>query len=69
MVTYIRNERLILDALDHDGVVKLKCTFQDPDSLYMCCELCPGGDLYEQISRRSKLSLEATRFYAAEVVQ
>lgn len=35
-VDYIRNERAILDALDHDGIVKLCFTFQDPDSLCKC---------------------------------
>lgn len=34
----------------------------------MGLELCPGGELFDQIKRRGKLPLESARFYAAEVV-
>lgn len=36
MVEYIKNERTILDQLEHDGIVKLLFTFQDADSLCKC---------------------------------
>lgn len=68
VVEYIKNERNILDKLDDPGIAKLHFTFQDPDNLYMGMEYCAGGELYEQIKRRSQLPLEAARFYAAEVV-
>eukprot|EP00195_Chlamydomonas_chlamydogama_P005080 CAMPEP_0202904494 /NCGR_PEP_ID=MMETSP1392-20130828/29654_1 /ASSEMBLY_ACC=CAM_ASM_000868 /TAXON_ID=225041 /ORGANISM="Chlamydomonas chlamydogama, Strain SAG 11-48b" /LENGTH=338 /DNA_ID=CAMNT_0049592139 /DNA_START=42 /DNA_END=1055 /DNA_ORIENTATION=+ len=68
MVEYIKSERNIMDRLDNDGIVKLQFTFQDADSLYFGLEYCPGGDLYEQINKQGKLSLEDARFYAAEVV-
>mmetsp|Transcript_27778 Transcript_27778/g.82338 ORF Transcript_27778/g.82338 Transcript_27778/m.82338 type:complete len:382 (-) Transcript_27778:322-1467(-) len=68
MVEYIKNERIILDKLDNEGVIKLDFTFQDADSLFFGLEYCPGGDLYEQIKMRGRLSLEDARFYAAEVV-
>lgn len=35
-VDYVRNERTILDKLNHPGIVKLSFTFQDPDSLCEC---------------------------------
>jgi serine/threonine protein kinase len=34
----------------------------------MGLELCPGGELFDQIKRRGRLPLETARFYAAEVV-
>ena len=33
MIEYIKNERIILDKLDYEGIVKLAFTFQDADSL------------------------------------
>ncbi|GAQ81900.1 3-phosphoinositide-dependent protein kinase [Klebsormidium nitens] len=63
-----KRERNILDRLGHPGVVRLCFTFQDQQSLYMGLELCPGGELFDQIKRRGKLPLESARFYAAEVV-
>jgi serine/threonine protein kinase len=34
----------------------------------MGLELCPGGELFDQIKRRGRLPLDTARFYAAEVV-
>jgi serine/threonine protein kinase len=41
---------------------------QDSHKLYMALEVCPNGDLYEQIDARQPLPLEDVRFYAAEMV-
>ncbi|GAX82854.1 hypothetical protein CEUSTIGMA_g10280.t1 [Chlamydomonas eustigma] len=68
MVDYVKSERFILDALDYDGIVKLKFTFQDADSLYFGLEYCSGGDLYEQIKQKEKLSYREAQFYSAEMV-
>ncbi|EFJ31911.1 hypothetical protein SELMODRAFT_168798 [Selaginella moellendorffii] len=67
-VAYVKMERLILDHLDHPGVVRLFFTFQDTHNLYMGLECCHGGELFDQIRRKGRLSLEEARFYAAEIV-
>ncbi|CAI5982624.1 unnamed protein product [Closterium sp. NIES-64] len=67
-VAYIKMERLILDRLRHPGIVRLLFTFQDEHSLYMGLECCHGGELFDQIRLKGKLSEEEARFYAAEVV-
>jgi 3-phosphoinositide dependent protein kinase-1 len=36
MFEYVRNERNIMDALDHEAIVKLRFTFQDQSSLCEC---------------------------------
>lgn len=36
MVEYVKNERIILDRLDYEGIIKLSFTFQDSDSLCEC---------------------------------
>ncbi|XP_054786661.1 3-phosphoinositide-dependent protein kinase 2-like [Prosopis cineraria] len=66
--TYVKLERLVLDKLDHPGIVRLFFTFQDTFSLYMALESCDGGELFDQITRKSRLSEDEARFYAAEVV-
>ncbi|CAN1318876.1 3-phosphoinositide-dependent protein kinase 2 [Linum perenne] len=65
---YVKLERIVLDQLDHPGVVRLYFTFQDTFSLYMALESCEGGELFDQITRKRRLSEEEARFYAAEVV-
>ncbi|CAM6126751.1 unnamed protein product [Calypogeia fissa] len=67
-VQYVKMERLILDQLDHPGVTRLHFTFQDNLYLYMGMECCNGGELFDQIKRKFHLSVEETRFYAAEIV-
>ncbi|BDA45583.1 probable 3-phosphoinositide-dependent protein kinase 1 at N-terminal half [Coccomyxa sp. Obi] len=65
---YISNERRLLDQFDYEGIVRLHFTFQDATSLYFGLELCSNGELYDQIQRKGRLSLEDARFYAAEIV-
>ncbi|KAI3751570.1 hypothetical protein L2E82_22660 [Cichorium intybus] len=43
---YVKLERIVLDQLDHPGIVRLYFTFQDRDSLYMAFESCEGGELF-----------------------
>nr|VDD46861.1 unnamed protein product [Brassica oleracea] len=65
---YVKLERIVLDQLDHPGIVKLFFTFQDNFSLYMALESCEGGELFDQITRKGCLSEDEARFYGAEVV-
>ncbi|KAH1191563.1 3-phosphoinositide-dependent protein kinase 1 [Glycine max] len=65
---YVKLERIVLDQLDHPGIVRLYFTFQDSFSLYMALESCEGGELFDQITRKGRLSEDEARFYAAEVV-
>ncbi|KAL7148176.1 hypothetical protein ABFS83_06G160500 [Erythranthe nasuta] len=65
---YVKLERIVLDQLDHPGVVRLFFTFQDSFSLYMALESCEGGELFDQITSKGRLNEDDARFYAAEVV-
>ncbi|XP_048326033.1 3-phosphoinositide-dependent protein kinase 1 [Ziziphus jujuba] len=65
---YVKLERIVLDQLDHPGIVRLFFTFQDTFSLYMALESCEGGELFDQITRKTRLPEDEARFYAAEVV-
>uniref|UniRef100_A0A7N0TL37 non-specific serine/threonine protein kinase n=1 Tax=Kalanchoe fedtschenkoi TaxID=63787 RepID=A0A7N0TL37_KALFE len=62
-------ERLVLDQLDHPGIVRLLFTFRDTSSLYMALEACEGGELFDQIVRKGHLSEDEARFYMAEIVE
>ncbi|KAF8397795.1 hypothetical protein HHK36_016718 [Tetracentron sinense] len=93
--SYVKLERIVLDQLDHPGIIRLFFTFQDACSLcgysclviisilmfsmlalssttspvdYMALESCEGGELFDQITRKGRLSEDEARFYAAEVV-
>lgn len=67
-ISYVKLERIVLDQLDHHGIIRIFFTFQDTYSLYMALECCEGGELFDQITRKGRLSEDEARFYAAEVV-
>ncbi|XP_024971759.1 3-phosphoinositide-dependent protein kinase 2-like isoform X1 [Cynara cardunculus var. scolymus] len=67
-IAYVKLERIVLDQLDHPGIVQLFFTFQDTTSLYMALESCEGGELFDQITRKGRLTEDEARFYAAEIV-
>ncbi|PPD96969.1 hypothetical protein GOBAR_DD06025 [Gossypium barbadense] len=50
---YVKLERIVLDQLDHSD---------------MALESCEGGELFDQITRKGRLSEDEARFYTAELV-
>ena len=44
-LAHVRAERDILVEADHQWVVKMFYSFQDPLNLYLVMEFLPGGDL------------------------
>lgn len=68
-IAYVKLERVLLDQLDHPGIIRLFFTFQDAHYLYMGLECCEGGELFDQIQRKKRLSLNEARFYASELVE
>ena len=46
----------ILKTLDHPNILKLYEIFQDDKRYYLVTELCTGGELFEEITKRSTFS-------------
>jgi len=44
------NEISIMKSLDHPNIVKLHETFEDSRQIYLCMELCEGGELFDRIA-------------------
>jgi 3-phosphoinositide dependent protein kinase-1 len=64
----IVNERNIHASLEHEGIVRLYCAWQDDYAVYFALELVEGGDLAAQISRMGTCPLSFSQFYSAELV-
>jgi len=53
---------------DHQWVVKMFYSFQDPANLYLVMEFLPGGDMMTLLMKKDILTEEAAQFYIAETV-
>lgn len=67
-VKTVKIEKQVLHMMDHPNIIKLFCTFQDATNLYFALEFAPGGEMFDILTKYGPFTLEATRFYAAEIV-
>ena len=68
MTHYLKTERNVLAKLSHPFVVRLHWAFQTSSNLYLVVDYCPAGDLAELIRSEGRLTEDAAKFFAAEVV-
>ena len=66
---HVKVERRVLIATsDSPFVVKLHFAFQNDKNLYFVLDYCYGGELFNLLQKRKRLSEEETRFYTAQLV-
>ncbi|KAL6516184.1 hypothetical protein OROGR_019489 [Orobanche gracilis] len=67
-VEHVKAERNLLAEVESNCIVKLYCSFQDDEFLYLVMEYLPGGDVMTLLMRKDTLSEDEARFYLAETV-
>ncbi|WCJ24058.1 Protein kinase family protein [Euphorbia peplus] len=67
-VEHVKAERNLLAEVDSNCIVKLYCSFQDEEYLYLVMEYLPGGDMMTLLMRKDTLSEDEARFYVGETV-
>ncbi|XP_043690172.1 serine/threonine-protein kinase tricornered-like [Telopea speciosissima] len=67
-VEHVKAERNLLAEVDSAFIVKLYCSFQDEEFLYLVMEYLPGGDMMTLLMRKDTLTEDEARFYVAETV-
>ncbi|KAF5482431.1 hypothetical protein F2P56_003002 [Juglans regia] len=67
-VEHVKAERNLLAEVDSNCIVKLYCSFQDDEFLYLIMEYLPGGDMMTLLMRKDTLTEDEARFYVAELV-
>ncbi|KAG5177179.1 camp-dependent protein kinase catalytic subunit [Tribonema minus] len=74
-LSHVKDERLLLFALDHPFILKLYATFQDHDSIFLLTEAVTAGEMwsviYEGITghKEGRLPINHCVFYAACVLE
>jgi serine/threonine protein kinase len=63
----IKNEKNILQNLDHPFIIKLHYTFQNKDKIFMAFDYYNGGELFFHLQKHRRFSENLTRFYASEI--
>ncbi|XP_047316028.1 serine/threonine-protein kinase tricornered-like [Impatiens glandulifera] len=67
-VEHVKAERDLLAEVASNCIVKLYCSFQDEEYLYLIMEYLPGGDVMTLLMRKDTLTEDEARFYVAETV-
>lgn len=67
-VEHVKAERNVLAEVDSNCIVKLYCSFQDDEYLYLIMEYLPGGDVMTLLMRKDILTEDEARFYVGETV-
>jgi len=63
----IKNEKKILEKIEHPFIIKMRYTFQDKDKIFLAFDYYNGGEMFFHLQRQRRFSEELTRFYAAEI--
>ncbi|KAF4354146.1 hypothetical protein F8388_004158 [Cannabis sativa] len=60
-VEHVKAERNLLAEVDSNCIVKLYCSFQDEEYLYLIMEYLPGGDMMTLLMRKDTLTEDEAR--------
>lgn len=58
-----------LSAINHPFLMKLHCSFQNTENLFLVLDYIAGGDLATQLGKWHRFCENRSRFYAAEMVE
>ena len=67
-VEHVKAERNLLAEVDSNCIVKLYCSFQDGEHLYLIMEYLPGGDMMTLLMWKDTLKEDEARFYVGQTV-
>ena len=66
-VHHLKNEKAILEKIQHPGIVQLYSTFQDPSHVFMILAYISGGEMFKYLRDDGHFCPARTKIYAAEI--
>lgn len=68
MVSHTKNEKNILQMINHPYICRLRYAFQTPEKLYLVLDFLSGGELFYHLKEETKFDVERAKFYTAQIV-
>lgn len=66
---HVKNERdILVEMRGRPFLIDFYYSFQTDKALCFVLEYCPGGELFNLLSKKGKFNEDQTRFYAAQIV-
>ncbi|KAK8801187.1 hypothetical protein WA158_001957 [Blastocystis sp. Blastoise] len=65
---FMKAERNILSQVNFPFLIKMLCSFQTEQCLYIIMEYCAGGELFHYIEKDTFLDESVVRYYACEMI-
>ena len=65
---HTRNERSVLEEINHPFIVKLHYAFQCPSRLYLILSYASGGELFGYLAKERMFSEDQAQFYIGEIL-
>jgi serine/threonine protein kinase len=63
----IKNEKQILEKIEHPFIIKMRFTFQNRDKIFLAFDYYNGGEMFFHLQKQKRFSEHMARFYAAEI--
>ncbi|KAI9337868.1 kinase-like domain-containing protein [Zopfochytrium polystomum] len=67
-IEHTKNERSILERIQHPFIAKLWYAFQSPARLFLILEYAPGGELFSHLAAERMFSEDVAAFYIGELL-
>jgi serum/glucocorticoid-regulated kinase 2 len=67
MIGHTKQEKSILQRIQHPFIVNLKFAFQTPEKLYLVMEYLGGGELFFHLKKDGRFKEDRARFYTSEI--
>ena len=64
----LEREVSIMNNVDHPSIVKYYETYNDFKYIYLCMELCTGGELFHKIEQDQKINEKVAAKYLIKLV-
>lgn len=67
-IDHVKNEKSILQQVDHPFIIQMSWSYHDESSLYMLFDYVCGGELFTYLRNAGRFSSTTGSFYAAQII-